>query len=51
MIPMEVRLPSHRRKGFDVKANDKNLEENLNLLEEVRVDAKTRVAAYKKKMK
>lgn len=32
MIPMEVGLPSHRRKNFNLSANEARLEENLDLL-------------------
>lgn len=49
MILVEVGLPNHNRKGFDVEIKDKKLEENLELLEEVRADAETRIVACKRK--
>lgn len=49
MIPVEVGIPSHRRKSFDTDENGRKLEEHLDLLEERRVSAETSVAACKRK--
>ncbi|XP_040996107.1 uncharacterized protein LOC121242287 [Juglans microcarpa x Juglans regia] len=50
MAPVEVGLPSHRRRNFDPEANIAELEEILDLLEEIRAHAEVRVAASKKKV-
>ncbi|KAF5442889.1 hypothetical protein F2P56_035501 [Juglans regia] len=49
MIPVEVGIPSHRKLNFDANENGKKLEEHLDLLEERRANAETRVVAYKRK--
>ncbi|XP_041011332.1 uncharacterized protein LOC121255115 [Juglans microcarpa x Juglans regia] len=50
MAPVEVRLPSYRRRNFDLETNVAGLEESLDLLKEIRADAEVRVAAFKKKV-
>lgn len=49
VIPIEVGLPSHRMKNFNI-GNNRVLQKSLDLLKEIRTDTKERVAANKRKI-
>ena len=50
VIPAEVHMPSHRVKGYQVEENKVQLRLNLDLIDEVRMDAEQRTARYKNLM-
>ena len=50
VIPAEVHMTSHRVKGYQVEENEAQLRLNLDLIDEVRMDAKQRTARYKNLM-
>ena len=47
VIPVEVRMASHRVKEYQAEENDVQLHVNLDLIDEVRTDAEQRIARYK----
>ncbi|XP_074371120.1 uncharacterized protein LOC141712181 [Apium graveolens] len=51
MLPIEVRSPSHRAINFDEIDNEKGLRTNIELIDEVRDQAITRMEKYKEKIK
>ena len=50
MTPVEVGMPSYRRAYFDPRHNDENLQVSLDLIEELRNNAKVKVAAYQQRV-
>ena len=50
VIPAEVYMASHRVKKYQAKENEVQLRLNLDLIEEVRMDAKQRTVRYKNLM-
>ena len=50
VIPVEVHMASHRVKGYGVEENEVQLRFNLDLIDEVRMDAEQRTARYKNLM-
>ena len=50
VIPVEVRMASHRVKEYQAEENDVQLHVNLDLIDEVRTDAEQRIARYKNLM-
>ena len=51
VIPLEVGIPTTRRKNFVVKTNEDNLRKDLDLLEERRDLAMVRLALYQQRIK
>ena len=51
VIPLEVGIPTTRRKNFVVKTNEDNLQKDLDLLEERRDLAMVRLASYQQRIK
>ena len=50
VIPAEVYMASHRVKKYQAKENEVQLRLNLDLIDEVRMDAEQRIARYKNLM-
>ena len=50
VIPAEVHMASHRVKEYQVEENEVQLRLNLDLIDEVRMDAEQRTARYKNLM-
>ena len=50
VIPVEVHMASHRVKEYQAEENEVQLCLNLDLIDEVRMDAKQRTARYKNLM-
>ena len=50
VIPAEVHMASHRVKEYQAKENEVQLRLNLDLLDEVKMDAKQRTTRYKNLM-
>ena len=50
VIPAEVHMASHRVKEYQAEENEVQLRLNLDLMDEVRMDAKQRTARYKNLM-
>ena len=50
VIPAEVHMMSHRVKKYQVEENEEQLRLNLDLMDEVRMDAEQRTARYKNLM-
>ena len=50
VIPAEVHMASHRVKGYEVEENEVQLRLNLDLIDEVRMDAEQRTSRYKNLM-
>ncbi|XP_074354321.1 uncharacterized protein LOC141693198 [Apium graveolens] len=51
MLPIEVGSPSHRAINFDKIANEEGLRTNIELIDEVRDQAISRMKKYKEKIK
>ena len=50
VIPAEVHMASHRVKKYQVEENEEQFRLNLDLMDEVRLDAEQRTARYKNLM-
>ncbi|XP_050280556.1 uncharacterized protein LOC126721549 [Quercus robur] len=50
VIPVEVHMTSHRVRKYQTEENEEQLRLNLNLMDEVRMDAEQRTARYKNLM-
>ena len=50
VIPAEVHMANYRVKGYHVEENEAQLRLNLDLIDEVRMDAEQRTARYKNLM-
>ena len=50
VIPAEIHMASHKVKEYQTKENEVQLRLNLDLMDEVRMDAEQRIARYKNLM-
>ena len=50
VIPIEVHMANHRVMKYQYKDNEEQLRLNLDLIDEVRMDAEQRIARYKNLM-
>lgn len=50
MSLVEIRIPTYRFQHFEQDSNERRLEEQLDLLEEVRLEAEVRTAANKRRV-
>ena len=50
VIPAEVHIPNHRVMKYQDEENEEQLRLNLDLIDEIRMDAEQRIARYKNLM-